>query len=224
MKPRNWQYRHHQAKQKELEIKMSELEKRLPNNTTKSKISKFFRSTLGTFLTFAALCGLSGIFMFRDELHKLFSSKHDLYEENNTITGEVQSPKISESITKEVTPTFIYNTYNYHYPLIRGLYIKDLHKMGDLGFKVGSNTLYLSVQDLYDGGSNFRERGYNKMLCDTSINLYFAAREDSLYVSTKFVSLKDEIEIGVMEYNHWRIYKDRYIDYRCSSNSLEDYR
>lgn len=153
-----------------------------------------------------------------------FVPKHDLYEKENVVSGQIKSPKISDNVELKndsllVNRRFYYDETKYDYPIIRGIYIKDLSKQTNIIFHVGKSVMDLNVGDLYNSGDNFFY-GLNIGQCPGT-ELILAAMGDRLYVSCKFTDFKSELAIGEMEFNHWKIYKGRYLDYRCTDESFE---
>lgn len=185
----------------------------------------------------SALCVLSAGFIWRDEIHKLFSTKHDLFSEKNMISGDIKSPKISDKIKSDTSDVekkveFInnniikidtsrekidYSVQKKKYPPLRGIYINGLSKMANLSFKVGTDVSTISVAPLYKGIDILRPIS----LCGNDFHVGIAAINDRLFVSCSFSDLQTGDKIGEMRYNHWEIYNGKYSDFRCTDESFE---
>lgn len=148
------------------------------------------------------------------------------FEEDNIITGEVKSPRISEHLApaenpgknNESQPNFYYNTKTYRDPIVKGIHVENLMNMPELNFKIGNNIVAINTERLYKGTTILNE--IYAYAC-AGIELKVAAKEDRLYVSSKFVDIETGHEMGEMEYNHWILYRPNFMDYYCNDKSFE---
>ncbi len=188
-----------------------------PNPTKKIafaiwKYLKKWYSIVGVIITIFAWLGINHLDWFK--------SKHQKHAEKNEITGMVKSPKFSDNVTtQENIPSFNYNTEAYKYPLIKGVYIKGLSKMKGLTLTIANGVgLNFEISDLYKGVNFFQYR-LRPIDCD-GLKLWLIAKDDRLYASARFIDLDDN-EMGEMEYNHWKIYDNKFLDFSCTDQSFE---
>lgn len=143
-------------------------------------------------------------------LKDCFTSQKEKWDKENIQSGDVKSPKISENYSSiKVSPNFNFDT-TLKFPKVKGIHIKGLKEKTDLTIAIGSHIFSCPVMNLYQGIEIL-----NPIFRDCSnATLALAAKDDRLYVSAKFIALRDETEIGYMEFNHWTIYNGSFGNYQ----------
>lgn len=176
------------------------------------QLKKKFRFNVTNII--AVLASLTVIILAVPSIRDMFLSPKQKWDKENTKQGDIKSPKISENYTPiKVVPNFNFDT-TLKFPKIKGIYIKGLKEKTYLSIAIGNHIFECPVVSLYQGieilNPIFRD-------CSKAI-LALAAKDDRLYVSTKFIALRDETEIGYMEFNHWTIYNDSFANYHPSDD------
>ncbi len=146
-----------------------------------------------------------------------FKSDRKKFEEENIIPGEIKSPKVSQSQFLKEPPNFYYDLKNYKLPPVKGIYIKNLSKTFLLSFQMGGTTVICPTIDLLQGINIL----YSISNGCTNAVLGLVAKDDRLYVSAKFIDFQTEDEIGEMAFNHWKLYKHTFLDYRYADDRFE---
>ncbi len=161
---------------------------------------------------------------------KYFKSQHQKFEEENIRQGTVKFPTIPVSDTLKSSETrsivndklFYVDTNTYHYPMIKGILIKNLEKMSDdqhIDLDFGNdNMVGITISQLHDITNIFN--AFKDDACDPD-PIGIIAKGDRLYFSCKFIDLITENEIGEMGFNHWKIYRDEYLDYHEGDDKFE---
>jgi len=157
---------------------------------------------------------------------RYFKSQYEKFEEESIKQGTVKFSPIKDSDTLKspenktvINPSFYIDSAAYHYPFIKGIYVKNLEKKlegHDIYFNMGANVMGLSKTQLYEGANLMNYVRF----CYTEPLLIFA-KGDRIYVSAKFIDLRTENEIGEMNFNHWKIYNGEFLDYHEADNKFE---
>jgi len=182
--------------------------------TKKNKATNWLNIVLKIIFALAAIAGIIAVI---PTLRGCLLTPKQKWDEENTEQGVIKSPKISENyIPIKVTPNFNYDT-TLKFPKVKGIYIKGLKQMQSLAIAIGEHIFLCPVHNLYEGIEIL-----NPIYRDCSnTTLALAAKDDRLYVSTKFVALRDSTEIGFMDFNHWTIYNGNYLDYTPGDDRFE---
>ena len=158
------------------------------------------------------------LFFFIDR----YKSPKQKFEEEKLAQGNL-NPPILQNFTKEYTisetpPKFYENPpVNTLYPHIKGIYAKNIKNLQYVNVILGSLAVRCLVSDLYNGVNLFSPAFSN---C-TDSKLMLGLKDDRLYVSVEFKDLKKEETIGVIEFNHWSLYKDNLLDFNNDDERLE---
>jgi hypothetical protein len=97
----------------------------------------------------------------------------------------------------------------------RGITIKDLGKQ-TLIMMVGRTAWLIDGSAFYRGIEIFP----SKVFCD-DYKLVLGAKEDKLYVSAEFKDLEKEEMMGIIEFNHWKLYKENVFSFNNDDETLE---
>lgn len=136
--------------------------------------------------------------------------------------GTIESPKLSNKSYTALKdqPSFIFNTKDYRYPLIKGILIDSLSKMNKrdwVAVLIGGNMVAAQIGSLYQGidvlNPSFSD-------CSNSV-LGLIANGDRLYVWAKIIDLRTQDLIGEIAWNHWKLYKDTYLHSNQNDSSFE---
>jgi hypothetical protein len=113
-----------------------------PNDIAKSEFQKYKIPILRTIAKIAKLVGfvflvLGGIVSCIAIYQRCFKSQSTKYDEEHIIEKDMRPPKISDKTNIETPNEFYYNKFTYKYPIVNGIYIKDLSKKEYLNFYMG---------------------------------------------------------------------------------------
>ena len=206
------------------EIKLQHIKKEVPKPIELKGQSKLWNNRLKKL--WKVFLGIVAIGTFLQICHYFYEtileSPRKTFVKKHITEGDVESPKISENKELENkkgedTSRFYINEKTYTYPKIKGIYLKDLGNLPTLYFNFGTFVLGYSPEQLHNGITPFN--GVVLGNCGP-VNLEFIEKDDRLYVSCNFIDL-DENKIGEMEFNHWKIYNDKFLDYHCNNTSFE---
>jgi len=194
-------------------------------------ISKSRYYIKGFFIGFITLLGVLGsISEVREWAKDIFYTKHEKYEEESFISGDLKGTKISDanfvSLPKysmsEKPITLSINTINEGYPKINGILIKRFNDPEFINrgwiFSIPGNY----IQTLYPKDLQKGIRLFSSIPSQcSSTNLVIGVIGDRLYVSTEFKDLAKEETIGIIEFNHWRLFKNNLLDFYSDDTRLE---
>lgn len=137
-------------------------------------------------------------------LRPSFLTKEIPYNHNSYTVSE--SP-INFSITNNIKNS----------PAITGIKLTSPHSKKWVYVQFGAFGFIVKISDLRRGVELF-----SKNLIDcTSKKIFLGVKDDRLYISTEFKDLQKEETIGVIEFNHWKLYKPNLFDYRNDDKRLE---
>ena len=141
-----------------------------------------------------------------------------------TVAGEIHPPDLQPGkldpgsyTILEKDPIFYREPFASNYPTINGIRLKRYDSSGFTVFGIGNTAIPLPNPDL--------ERGIELSIghpfgCqDHKISLFL--KNMKLYVSTEFRDVENEEVIGVLEYNHWKLYKEKILDFNNDEFGLE---
>jgi len=151
-------------------------------------------------------------------LYDRYKPKKIKYDDEKTIQGDIHSPKISNEAQLESVPQFYDNPYANNNLIARGIYVNNLSKREVLKIVIGHLEVDIPILDLYKGINLWT---YAFGFCGNDGALWLIAREDRLYASAKFMDLQGGFKIGEIEYNHWKLFDGKYLDYFCDNENFE---
>jgi hypothetical protein len=168
---------------------------------------------------------ITAIILSVNPIKDLFLTKKEKWDIEKTEQGTIEFPKITpanpyENNNAEFRNRFIYNHQTYHYPQVKGIYIKNLENMGsndDIRFAISTNIIGFPKQQL-ESGINITSLLPN---CDTVTKVWAISLKNRVYISAKFVDLRTGNEIGEMEFNHWKLYREEFMDYTYGEDRFE---
>lgn len=102
-------------------------------------------------------------------------------------------------------------------PIIKGIRLRNLHKRKFLYIMAGNVVLKCDIADFYKGVRVFSKKFEG---CSDS-NLILGIKDDRLYVSVEFKDFQKEETIGVIEFNHWKLYKPNLFDFDNDDTKLQ---
>jgi hypothetical protein len=154
---------------------------------------------------------LCGIFASLPTIKEIFLTQHEKHIKAHFYEGDIQAPIFKENIKanyslSESIPNFTIPKVIDNYPLIKGIPIK---KQSYTFVFVSGYIFTCFEQDLHNGIDIF-----NPLFtpCSSS-HLFLAVKDNRLYVSVEFKDLEKEETIGIIEFNHWKLYKENVLDY-----------
>jgi hypothetical protein len=163
---------------------------------------------------------LLGILANVDKIKPHFQSDQKNFENVTTLQGKIKGPEFSNDyfLTKEAPIIFKSNPMPSVHPL-RGIYIGDIYKKGVIHVQAGSSLFDVTAQELALG---------LPILCpgivdDKNPKCYIKAiaRDNRLFFYCIFKDYLLDTEIGVMEYDHWKLYTDNIRGFEPGEYSLE---
>ncbi len=142
------------------------------------------------------------------------------YEEQAFVKGELKPHKVTYKDTgyyrSEFPPVF-YSTINDTFPAIKGLKIKHITAGGltPVAMILGSNSYVEPLRNFIYGVDL-------PLVHDSACGkISFGVKEDRIYISTEIKDLKNEETIGVIEFNHWKLYRANMFDFYSDDSTLE---
>jgi hypothetical protein len=186
----------------------------------KNKLSKFWKVVTG-------LSIVLGIIVSYPIIREMFMTQKEKFDKENVIEGDLKPPKVEDLelgerkyTLSEIPPEFktaplIDSTY----PKIKGIYIPSFDTLQTSDFPVifGTTIISCKATDFYKGINIFNV--LFKDCLDTKFTL--GIKENRLYVSTVFKDIQNEQVIGVIEYNHWKLYKSNLLTFQNDDSRLE---
>jgi hypothetical protein len=178
--------------------------------------SKFWKLILGM----GAICG---ILTAINPIIDFFKSQPQKHESNYFYSGDIKANGVTNSKSDApITPNFYFDIKNYKYPPIEGIIIKNPHSLLPLSMMVGDYVFITPKINFSQGVEVFSQQIKDKHILDCgNSSLIIAEKDGKLYVSTQFKDIKNEEIIGIIEYNHWKLYKSNLLEFYSDDNCLE---
>ncbi len=110
------------------------------------------------------------------------------------------------------------DTGNHLYPNIRGILIPNVERLPEIEIRMGAMIIQLPV-NFFRVGVNIL--GLSPYTICADRELVLGVKDNRLYVSTEFKDLQKEEVIGNIEFNHWKLYKPNFLDFRNDDHKLE---
>jgi hypothetical protein len=104
---------------------------------------------------------------------------------------------------------------NNSYPLMKGIFIKDLIKKKSISINLGTNIYGASPSELFAGKNIGSVLGFEDM------NIILGAKDDRLYISVEMSDLQRQEHIGIINFNHWVLYMPNLLNYQDDDYRLE---
>lgn len=152
------------------------------------------------------------------------------FEEQNTESGNLKPPKLnySDSQRSQIandgikvfvssTPPIYATKIDKRLPPVIGIHVTDFNIDNPIYVECGDKMFYLEAGAFYKGVDVLKTLGDS---CSNT-TLILGLKDDRLYISTEFKRLQNEETMGVIEYNHWTLYKDNILKYRYNDTMLE---
>lgn len=173
----------------------------------------------------AIFCGFTiflGAVVAWPDLVKIFSSDKENFEAETVIVGELKPQKLSDNrqySVLESVPEYLFDKLKKVevYPHVKGIWIKNFSKKEDLAIFLDGKLLRVIKNDLYRGIDLFNP------LFDSCIasHFYMVVKDEKLYISLEFKDLKNEETIGIIDFNHWRLFKENLLSFESTDEKLE---
>jgi hypothetical protein len=189
----------------------------------KSKKQINYKSVLNyTAIIMSIISGGYVIFLVYTAIRETYKPQSEKNIEDKFWHGDLKPPKL-ENTPKQYTVSELPPIYLKHpiisnlQPGIKGLYAKGINKKNNISIVLGNLMINCLVSDLYKGVNLFSPSFTN---C-TDSKLIIGLKDDRLYVSVEFKDLEKEETIGVIEFNHWLLYKDNTLRFNNDDERLE---
>ncbi|WP_259070136.1 hypothetical protein HDF24_15505 [Mucilaginibacter sp. X4EP1] len=178
----------------------------------------------------ALLLILGGIASFIAIQNEWLKSSKKKFEEQTTESGSLNPPKLNYSNSQysqisndgfkffipRIPPNFDSKT-NKRFPPIIGLHVIDFNINNPIYVDCGNRIFYLTPQYFHKGVDILKTLGDS---CSNT-SLILGLKGDRLYISTEFKRLQNEETMGIIEYNHWTLFKENILTYRYNDTMLE---
>ena len=143
------------------------------------------------------------------------------YEKENFDTGTLTGPRI---ITFKNYIPERYSIVNNNlivdtFPEIKGILVKDISKDG-LTINFGLSSVDFPASLCYEGVDVFSISLIKYLTCELP-KLFIGVKGDRLYASVKFNDLQTGQNIGIIEFNHWRLFLPNLLSYNYDDERLE---
>jgi hypothetical protein len=186
-----------------------------PTMSTKRKYS-----TWEIVLGIGALIGVVfGAIAATPTIKEYFKTPKEKYEDATFEKGVLNLPDVglidTNGYSRAEKPPIFYSTLNDTLPIIKGVKINTIQAEMPIGILVGNIGYIVPLINLVYGVEIPIIRG-----CDCG-KITFGLWHNRLFVSTEFKDLQKEETIGVIEYNHWKLYKQNMFDFHNGDNYLE---
>ncbi len=198
------------------------------NKSNKSETPKpnFFKK-LGKWLLVLLSVGgsIGGIYKGIDTYRERNVSQKEKFDQEKKVEGDLKiripsfGPTSNAYINPEVLLQFKFDTPTYRFPKIRGIDISGIDSEPTVIVSMGRYLLNCFTEDLTKGINIFSEKNQPSFPCDT-LAFKIAAARNRLYISVEFKDLKKEETVGVIQYNHWTLYKENMLNYFDTDSSL----
>lgn len=183
-----------------------------------SPVVRTKKQNVGFWAIAGVIVGVAGILsaIFYPEIRNYISSPQERYHNTTFTEGNLKMPlidttAISLPYTEGIPMNFSIPADN-SLPKIHGILLKNLDNKPYLDLFLGNTLCPLPVNDL--------KKGMGIPLCNSSYIL-FGIKDSRLYVSVEFKDLQNEQTIGIIEFNHWKLYNPNLFDYNSTDTSLE---
>lgn len=127
-------------------------------------------------------------------------------------TTHYNSNGIQDTLIEKTDTSFGKNN---SYPMLKGIFIKDLIKKKSIRINLGSNIYDASPAELIDGKNLGSPLGWVDM------GIIIGVINDRLYVSLDMSDLQNENHIGTIYFNHWTLYVPNLLTYYDDDYRLE---
>lgn len=154
-----------------------------------------------------------------------FSSDKKNFEKNTIIKGTLNGTPIDDSFAWNIEKPMVFysNPLPPQDPVIRGVRIPqyddpEFIKTGKISVKIGG-LMAQTAAKVFLYPQDFLRFLYKD--CNLTKSLLIGVRDSRMYVSTEFNDLQHEDAMGIIEYNHWKLYKGNILEYYDTDSSLE---
>jgi hypothetical protein len=171
-----------------------------------------------------AVVSLLVVVKYQDPIRNFFQPPKDKFVTQKPVTVDVHPPKLQPGKLDmgsikilEQPPVFYTEPFENKYPTINGIRLRTFDSSGFTVFGIGNTALPFYNPDL-ERGIEF-SIGNQSGCPDHKISLFL--KNMRLYVAAEFKDFEKEEVMGVMEYNHWKVYKDNIGDFKNDDFGLE---
>lgn len=165
--------------------------------------------------------GFLGVIFSYPSFVDYFKSPEEKYQEQTFVQGDLKPSKVNApqpaSDSAFETKAAIYSTVNDTLPIIKGILLRQSGtELSEVAVHLGGSLNLIPIAYFYHG---IELPIVSKE--DTCGKIAFGVKDNRLYVSVGFKDLKNEETIGIIEYNHWKLYKSNMFDFHSDDNRLE---
>ena len=171
-----------------------------------------------------AVISLIVVVKYKDPIRNFFQPPKDKFVTQKPVTVDIHPPKlqpgkldVSSIKLQEQPPVFYTEPFKSNYPAINGIRLRTYDSSGFTVFGIGNTALPFYNPDL-ERGIEF-SIGNQSGCPDHKISLFL--KNMKMYVAAEFKDFEKEEVMGVMEYNHWKEYKDNIGDFKNDEFGLE---
>ena len=203
------------------------IDKSVINNNDKRELPKKKKWWQTVWAVIGAIILVLGGLATISPVKELFMSRHAKYEDENFDSGILNSvtlkPLNIKNIflkydTLEVGNRPVFNSIKIDtFPNIKGVKIKH-GRGGQVFIILGTGVWMLGESELQKG-----IKIYNPVTTDecSKAQVSLILNNGRLYASAEFRDLKNGQIVGIMNYNHWKVYLKNLFDYRYADDRLE---
>ncbi len=200
-----------------------------------SKFAKFLTKIWKTALIiFAIMAAVTSIIAIKNEWFKSDKEKAD---EQTIYQGKLNPPEFSQpnhpTLSQKDEPreffidsaSFYRNNSNDKYPKVLGINLKDATSQSSIYIKFGGNIFNIPTQLFYRGVNVLNPSMYSirNYFCNGG-SLILGIKNNRMYVSTEFKALQNEQTMGIIEFNHWKVYKENALEYPLQNDTMFEVR
>jgi hypothetical protein len=146
-------------------------------------------------------------------------SPEQKYQDETFVAGNLKPPKIEMPESNQYSfaerPPIIPNTLGDSSIGIKGLLLKTKNPYQPIGVAMGNYAYVIPLINFNYGVVLPMVQGQE---CG---NIIFGIKDGRLYVSAEFKDLQKEEIIGIINFNHWKLYKPNFFDFKDDDTRLQ---
>ena len=166
-----------------------------------------------------------GVLANWEPIMKLIRSPKQNFENEKLKKGTLYPPKIKRNYPPSIVDAYeqkFVDTSIARYPKIIGIKLDSLGPKDYITFHLGNFQEIYDVDSVYKGVDLFKSR-MGPFDAISPIKLFFGIKNFRLYVKTEFKDLEHEETIGIIQFNHWKLYRDNMLTSNNDDLRLEVY-
>jgi hypothetical protein len=153
-----------------------------------------------------------------DDIKQIFRSVSQKQVHEKFYTGKL-NPEKTENYTpvdREYYLDSLLNAPNKG-PQIKGILLKDSIRHGGLVVSFESNQFEADSLQMATGRAAFEN---NMMFCEAT-HIVFAMKDRRVYISLEIKSIVNDETLAIIEFNHWKLFKDNLLRFKNDDERLE---